>query len=105
MNVAKILVPIDYSAHSDRALEWGASLAEKYGARLLLLRVISRASEDLPEAAETPLPLALDNPSVYYTRRPLASEGVTALDLIEVARNGLKLTSPSPQDQSVERPL
>lgn len=32
MNVTKILVPIDYSDQSDRALQWGASLAEKYGA-------------------------------------------------------------------------
>jgi len=50
MNVTKILVPIDYSGESDRALEWGASLAEKYGARLLLLHVVPQASEDLPES-------------------------------------------------------
>lgn len=92
VNFTKILVPIDYSNCSDRALQWGASLAEKYGARLLLLHVIARASKDLPEAegAETPLPLALDNPSVYYTRGPLAPEGMTAIDLIEVAQNDLK---------------
>ncbi len=92
MNVTKILVPIDYSQYSDRALQWGASLAEKYGARLLLLHVISRASEDLPEAAgaERPLSLALDNPSVYYTPGPLPPEGVTAVDLIEMAQNDLK---------------
>ena len=92
MNVTKILVPIDYSAHSDRALQWGASLAEKYGAQLLLLHVISRASEDLSErGAERPdtlLPFALDNPSVY--RAPGAQEEVMSVDLVELAQSDLK---------------
>ena len=37
MDIQNILVPIDYSLDSQRALHWGASLAEKYGATLLLL--------------------------------------------------------------------
>jgi nucleotide-binding universal stress UspA family protein len=47
MNVQNILVPIDYSEHSQQALQWGASLAEKYGAKLLLLHVIPRAVEEV----------------------------------------------------------
>ena len=94
MNVTKILVPIDYSDYSHRALEWGASLAEKYGAQLLLLHVVSRASEDLPGGGavrtDTPLQLALDNPSIYYAPRPPPQEAATVVDLLEMARNDLK---------------
>jgi glycine betaine transporter len=92
MNVTKILVPIDYSGHSDRALQWGASLGEKYGARLLLLHVIPQASEGLSESrAERPDPLspfALDSPAVY--RAPSALEEVMSVDLVEMAQNDLK---------------
>ena len=92
MNVTKILVPIDYSGESDRALEWGASLAEKYGARLLLLHVVPQASEDLPgsraERTDPLLPFALDNPAVY--RAPSALGEVVSVDLVEMAQNDLK---------------
>jgi len=47
MDVQNILVPIDYSGDSQGALQWGASLAEKYGAKLLLLHVIPKAVEEV----------------------------------------------------------
>jgi glycine betaine transporter len=47
MDVQNILVPIDYSGDSQRALQWGASLAGKYGAKLLLLHVIAKAVEEV----------------------------------------------------------
>jgi nucleotide-binding universal stress UspA family protein len=47
MNVQNILVPIDYSGDSQRALQWGASLAEKYGAKLLLLHIIPKSVEEV----------------------------------------------------------
>jgi nucleotide-binding universal stress UspA family protein len=47
MEVQKTLVPIDYSDDSQGALHWGASLAEKYGAKLLLLHVIPKAVDEL----------------------------------------------------------
>lgn len=47
MDVKNILVPIDYSVDSTRALQWGASLAEKYGTKLLLLHVILKAVEEV----------------------------------------------------------
>ena len=85
-------MPIDYSSQSDRALEWGASLAEKYGARLLLLHVIAQASEGLSERGadrtDTLLPFALDNPSLY--RAPGAQGEVMSVDLVEMAQNDLK---------------
>jgi nucleotide-binding universal stress UspA family protein len=45
MDVQRILVPIDYSADSQRALQWGASLAAKYEAKLILLHVVPKALE------------------------------------------------------------
>ena len=92
MNVTNILVPIDYSNHSDRALQWGASLAEKYGARLLLLHVISRTSEGFSERGaertDTLLPFALDNPAVY--RAASAQRDMMSVDLVGIAQNDLK---------------
>jgi universal stress protein A len=47
MKLEKILVPTDFSTHSDQALQWGASLAERYGAQMLLLHVIPQAVEEV----------------------------------------------------------
>jgi nucleotide-binding universal stress UspA family protein len=47
MKIQKILVPVDYSEDSQRALQGGASLAEKYGAKLLLLHVIPNAVDEV----------------------------------------------------------
>ena len=40
MQLRQILIPIDFSGYSDQALRWGGSLAQKYGAQLLLLHAI-----------------------------------------------------------------
>ena len=45
MKLGKILVPTDFSSDSDQALRWGTSLAENYGAQLLLLHVLPPAVE------------------------------------------------------------
>jgi nucleotide-binding universal stress UspA family protein len=72
MNVTKILVPIDYSGRSDRALQWGASLAEKYWARLLPLHVIPETSESLSESrAETDV--LLRTPATIHRRAYLTA--------------------------------
>ena len=67
-------------------------MAEKYGAQLLLLHVISRVAADLSERlAERPdtlLPFALDNPAVY--RVPSAQGEAMSGDLIEMAQSDLK---------------
>jgi nucleotide-binding universal stress UspA family protein len=67
MQVQNILVPIDYSDHAQQALQWGASLAEKYGATLLLLHVIPTAVEEVyPEGGG----LLRATPSHYEVRAP-----------------------------------
>ncbi|MDQ3830127.1 MAG: universal stress protein [Candidatus Tectomicrobia bacterium] len=48
IHLQTILVPTDYSEHSTVALQWGASLAQHYGAQLLLLHVVPKAVEELP---------------------------------------------------------
>ena len=91
MNLNKILVPIDYSDYSERALEWGAGLADKFDAQLFLVHVIPRPSPDLARAEETAaLQFALDNPSVYYAPSPPPLEGMTTIDPIEMAQNELE---------------
>lgn len=65
MDVQKILVPIDYSEDSLEALQWGASLATKYGAKLILLHVIPKAVEEIyPSGPEWIGPFT--PPSYYY---------------------------------------
>ena len=57
MDIQKILVPVDYSDDSYQALLWGASLAEKYSARLLLLHVIAAAVDEVyPQGARSMSP-------------------------------------------------
>jgi nucleotide-binding universal stress UspA family protein len=46
MEFKKILVPTDFSDNSDQAIRWGASLAEKYAAQILLLHVIPPVLEE-----------------------------------------------------------
>lgn len=40
MSIQKILVPYDFSQHSEHALDWAIGLAEKWQARLALIHVI-----------------------------------------------------------------
>jgi nucleotide-binding universal stress UspA family protein len=59
MEAQKIVVPIDYSENSEHAIQWGASLAQKYGAQLLLLHVIPKAVEEVyPQGARSLSPIA-----------------------------------------------
>jgi universal stress protein A len=39
-SINRILVPVDFSAHSDRAVRYATTLANKFGARVSLLHVI-----------------------------------------------------------------
>ena len=57
MTVTRILVPVDFSEHSRRALDCAKMLAEKFGATLHLLTVV-------------PDPFVLPDPSSWYVPVP-----------------------------------
>ncbi len=42
MDIRKILVPFDFSEHSEKACRWAIEMAEKWRARILLLHVVPR---------------------------------------------------------------
>ena len=95
MNISKILVPIDSSEHSTLALQWGISLAQKYGAQLLLLHVIPRAVEEVsaqgPGAHAHPLIEGTTLPYFSYeevrqvqtTRSHLSQPETVLIDYVE----------------------
>lgn len=64
---ARILVPIDFSASSHRALEAAAELAEKFGAKLYLLHVV-------PEYAGYALPESVSQQTIISDSRHKAEE-------------------------------
>lgn len=47
MTPNNILVPVDFSAHSERALDYACSLAEKLGAKIHLIHAIGVGSPEL----------------------------------------------------------
>jgi nucleotide-binding universal stress UspA family protein len=59
IDLRRILVPTDFSKGSQSALAYGAALAEKFGAELVLLHVVQDLAAFIPEAvlgAPPPLP-------------------------------------------------
>ncbi len=44
MQIHKILVPFDFSEHSEKALHWATGIAEKWQAQVLLFHVVSAAT-------------------------------------------------------------
>lgn len=48
MQLHKILAPIDFSDHASHALRWGAGLAKRFEAQILLLHVIPKTLEEVP---------------------------------------------------------
>jgi len=53
VDVRRILCCVDFSAHSQRALEHAVSVADAYGAELTILHVLDRISESADVAKET----------------------------------------------------
>jgi nucleotide-binding universal stress UspA family protein len=78
VQLKQILIPIDFSDYSDQALRWGVSLAQKYGAQLLLLHVIPEVLEEVSARESTGEQLVID----------LTAE--VEAQLHEIARQGLK---------------
>ncbi|HZT82516.1 MAG TPA: universal stress protein [Gemmataceae bacterium] len=58
IDLRRILVPTDFSKHSDNALAYGAAFAEKFGAELWLLHVVQDLSLFIPEAVTAAPPVA-----------------------------------------------
>jgi len=112
MKVRKILVPIDFSEHSQHALRWGADLAAHYGAEILLLHVLPKAVEEV----FTDAPAWEDIPTYYpegTTRSPtphykdpiiidLVDQAQTQLD--DLARADLQETVPGRAKVAVGKP-
>jgi nucleotide-binding universal stress UspA family protein len=110
MDVQNILVPIDYSDDSQQALHWGASLAGKYGAKLLLLHVIPTAVEEVyPEAtgwlSPTPSYYEFRAPGIW-TKRPLIIDRVDTAhtELRDFASKHLKDAVPAQVHIAVGKP-
>ncbi|MEM8681378.1 MAG: universal stress protein [Planctomycetota bacterium] len=92
MGHAKYLVPIDFSAHSEAALEYATAFAKDQDAELLIVHVVEPAIEDLEGvtqgAAMEGLVAALherkpSDESVSYAHRLL--QGTPAEAILEVA--------------------
>jgi nucleotide-binding universal stress UspA family protein len=58
--IKKILVPVDFSAHSAEALRFAADLGRRYDASLDLLHVFQTMAYALPEGYVVPSPEQLD---------------------------------------------
>lgn len=58
ISIRRVLVPTDFSEHSLPSVRYGAGLAEKFGAELILLHVIQDLALVMPDAVmPTPIPL------------------------------------------------
>jgi nucleotide-binding universal stress UspA family protein len=88
MDIQKILAPLDYSSDAYQALQWGASLAEKYGAKLLLLHVIPKAvGEVYPEGTGFVSPISSSYEGMapgIWTKHPII------IDLVDQAHTELR---------------
>jgi nucleotide-binding universal stress UspA family protein len=104
IDLKRILVPIDFSKHSDNALTYAAAFAEKFGAELYLLHVMQDLSMFIPDpAAATPpiLPpgeqlaeavrgaldrIVRDHRLERFTVRPAVREGTPFYEITQHAR-------------------
>ena len=101
MHLTKILVPIDYAEPSHLALQWGASLAQHYGAQLLLLHVVPKAVEEVPPPPSGSIVAPSYVERVATQGSPGPSEGLV-IDHVAQAETALadlartQLTAPVP---------
>src|SRR5438445_1936529 len=58
IDLRHILVPIDFSKHSEVALSYAVALAEKFGAQLILLHVVQDLALFIPDAVAVAPPIA-----------------------------------------------
>src|SRR5262245_11724747 len=57
IDLRRILVPIDFSKHSQNALTYAAAFAEKFGAEIYLLHVVQDLALFIPDAVTAGPPL------------------------------------------------
>jgi nucleotide-binding universal stress UspA family protein len=57
IDLKRILVPTDFSKHSENALHYGAAFAEKFGAELYLLHVVQDLAVFIPDAVTVTPPI------------------------------------------------
>jgi nucleotide-binding universal stress UspA family protein len=58
INLHRILVPTDFSKHSENALTYATAFAEKFGAELYLLHVVQDLAVFIPEALTAAPPIS-----------------------------------------------
>jgi universal stress protein A len=60
VNLKKILVPVDFSKQSRKAMEYGLSFARQFNAEVLLLHVLEFAPAAMPVSPASPMPIIHD---------------------------------------------
>ncbi|WP_165233428.1 universal stress protein [Aquisphaera insulae] len=75
IEIQRILAPTDFSEHSQHALEYACSMAEKFGAELHLLHVLT----EIVPAGPDPLLMPVMPPSFYEESEARAKESLGSL--------------------------
>jgi nucleotide-binding universal stress UspA family protein len=94
MTPTNILVPVDFSAHSERALDYACSLAEKLGAKLHLVHAIGAGLPELNAVITDSMLAKLREGSLAdLTKIASAREGIATFGRIMIepgdARDGI----------------
>ncbi len=87
IEIKKILVPVDFSKHSDYAMRYAADLAHDFGAELLILHVVPEG--DLRTMYDYPPDFPLDQ---ILDDQKKAAEQRFAEIVADEAKRGLKVT-------------
>ncbi len=105
--IKSILVPLDGSEHSRRALELAADIAQRFNASVVLVRVVSTAA--LPPTPQVGVPVTPEGvpPPVFSTKMAedmvkLASE-LLAGERSEVEKRGLTVKTVMETGEPVEK--
>ncbi len=102
-NIRSILVPVDFSRPSEKALDYAASLAGQFGAKLILLNVV----EPFPTPDFAYSPMALDDNVIVaqaqeHLKKVLARSG---LDSAVVEKSLVRHGSPYAEITDAARTL
>ena len=81
IDLHRILVPTDFSKHSEVALNYGVALAEKFAAELFLLHVVQDLALFIPDAVAVAPPMAAPVEQFTAAAREALERTVRANDL------------------------